>query len=367
MRQPPVRDNTVDATSGVPTGDKTTCPLQWTKHGTLLPCPNFWCAASTYSMEQKPTRTCSKKTHAQRHGTLVVYTQVSSSSQSSQVITREMSHRAGSKRSGSQTVTSFFSSNSRRSTPLTFLRDFCVSTIGRETTSNYPPSQKKKHSIAVELWARPPVLSPALSQVTAPSLCTSARAVARPQKPPQQRSAAEFLGSALLALPPPTRTTPGHRDVAVSAQQPQSNCLFATEKPTTHTPWSERTEEDKCDRKAPVPALRGRRGCKQPATFLCSTSGKNKQQSAVGATVLRDLRGSQSEPLPALLFLRLPQLSGSVLYLFVCDEVALLARPADGLVMEHGTEGDTTPHREGVASTRRSCLSLAARPASVTL
>ena len=31
---------------------------------------------------------------------------------------------------------------------------------------------------------------------------------------------------------------------------------------------------------------------------------KNKQQSAVGATVLRDLRGSQSEPLPALLFLR---------------------------------------------------------------
>ena len=87
------------------TSDKTTCPLQWTEHGTLRPCANFWRAASTYSMEEKPTRTCSKKTHTQRHGTLVVYTQVSSSSQLSQAITREMSHRAGSKRPGSQTVT----------------------------------------------------------------------------------------------------------------------------------------------------------------------------------------------------------------------------------------------------------------------
>ena len=41
---------------------------------------NFWYAASTYSMEHRPTRTCSKKTHAQRHGTLVVYAQVSSNS-----------------------------------------------------------------------------------------------------------------------------------------------------------------------------------------------------------------------------------------------------------------------------------------------
>ena len=72
----------------------------------------------------------------------------------------------------------------------------------------------------------------------------------------------------------------------------------------------------------------------------------NDPTSAVGATVLR---GSQCEPLPALLFLRSshsddrlpPQLSGSVLHLFVCDEVALLARPAGGLVMGRGTEGNT--------------------------
>ena len=69
---------------------------------------------------------------------------------------------------------------------------------------------------------------------------------------------------------------------------------------------------------------------------------RNKQQSEVGATVLRDLRGSQSEPLPTLLFL-----CSNVLYLFVCDEVALLARCADRLVMGHGTDGNTTPRREG--------------------
>ena len=73
------------------------------------------------------------------------------------------------------------------------------------------------------------------------------------------------------------------------------------------------------------------RGCKQPATFPCSTSEKNKQHSAVGATVLRDLQGSQSEPLPALLFLRsshsddrLPQLRERPVPLRL-DEVALLA------------------------------------------
>ena len=49
---------------------------------------------------------------------------------------------------------------SRRSTPLTFLWGF-VSATGRETTSSYP--NKNKHSIAVGLWARPPVLSPSLS------------------------------------------------------------------------------------------------------------------------------------------------------------------------------------------------------------
>ena len=43
-----------------------------------------------------------------------------------------------------------------------------------------PP--KTKHSIAVGLWARPTVLLTALSQASHPSLCTSTRAVARPQK-----------------------------------------------------------------------------------------------------------------------------------------------------------------------------------------
>ena len=65
MREAPARESSVDATRGLTTGDMTTRPLQCTEHGTLRPCANFWCAASTYSMEQKPTRTCSKKTHTQ--------------------------------------------------------------------------------------------------------------------------------------------------------------------------------------------------------------------------------------------------------------------------------------------------------------
>ena len=51
MGQPPARKNKVDATGGLTTGDKTTCPLQWTGHGPLRPCANFWCAPSTYSNE----------------------------------------------------------------------------------------------------------------------------------------------------------------------------------------------------------------------------------------------------------------------------------------------------------------------------
>ena len=67
MRQP-------RATSGVTTGGRTTFSLQWTGRGTLRPCATFWCAASTYPVEQKPTRTCSKKTHTQRPGTLKTFT-----------------------------------------------------------------------------------------------------------------------------------------------------------------------------------------------------------------------------------------------------------------------------------------------------
>ena len=75
IRQPPARQNKFDATGGITTGGRTTCSLQWTWRG-----DNFWYAASTYSMEHRPTKTCSKKTHTQRHRTPVVYTQVSSSS-----------------------------------------------------------------------------------------------------------------------------------------------------------------------------------------------------------------------------------------------------------------------------------------------
>ena len=52
-------------------------------------------------------------------------------------------HRAGSKRPGSQTVTSFFSRGNIPVSSLTFLLDFCVSTTGRETTSTCSKQKKK--------------------------------------------------------------------------------------------------------------------------------------------------------------------------------------------------------------------------------
>ena len=86
----PEKQNKVDATDELTTGGKTTCPRPSMEHGTLRPCAKFWCAASACSMGTRHFMTYSKKTHTERHGTLVVHTQVSSSSQFSQVIAREM-------------------------------------------------------------------------------------------------------------------------------------------------------------------------------------------------------------------------------------------------------------------------------------
>ena len=112
-------------------------------------------------------------------------------------------HPAGSKRPGSQTVTLFFSCKnkpvSRRSTPPTFLWDFCVSTTGRETASSYP---KNKKNIAVGLWARPST-----------TICSRVRRLCP------------------SGAPPPTRTTPRHlkrgspsRRDTLSTSTPTSPC-----------------------------------------------------------------------------------------------------------------------------------------------
>ena len=271
MRQPPARENKADATGGITTSDKTTCPLQWTEHGTLRPCANFWCAASTYSMEQKPTRTCSKKTHTQRQGTLVVYTQVSSSSQFSQVITREMSHRAGSKRPGSQTVTK--KPVSRRSTPLTFHRDFCVSTIGSQTTSNYSKEKNPQHCRG--------------------AVCTSDRAVARPQEPSHRlwRRPLLPLGRRLVTSCKRCRRFRTAAAIKLPVCNGKTN--------NTHHGTSEQRKRH-ATKKAPV--SRPPRTSRMQATSRIDGLD-NQPSSAVSATVLRGLRGSQSEPLPALLFL----------------------------------------------------------------
>ena len=70
--------------------------------------------------------------------------------------------------------------------------------------------------------------------------------------------------------------------------------------PTTHTPWNERAEEDKCDKNT---SYRPPKTSRMQATSRIH--GLDNQPSlAIGATVWRGLRRSQSEPLPALLFLQ---------------------------------------------------------------
>ena len=102
-------------------------------------CANFWCAASTYSIKQKPTRTCSKKTHTH-------------CPQASEL-------KQWSKRPGSQTVTKKNLSHDglRRS------RSFGILCHDDRRRADIKLFKKK-----------------------VPSLCTSVRAVARPQKPPQR-------------------------------------------------------------------------------------------------------------------------------------------------------------------------------------
>ena len=126
IRQPPARENLVDATGGTTTGGRTTYSLQWTRRGTLRPCATFWCAASACSMGTRHSTTCSKKTHTQRHG--------DARCQHASELKR------WSKRPRSQTVTKKNLSHDglRRS------RSFgiSVSTMGGETTpSNSPPKK----------------------------------------------------------------------------------------------------------------------------------------------------------------------------------------------------------------------------------
>ena len=209
--------------------------------------------------------TCSKKTHTQRHGTLVVCTQVSSCSQLSQVITREMSHRAGSKRPGSQTVTK--KPVSRRSTPLMFPSGFlCL-------------DDRKPDDIEL-LKKKPTAL---------PWCCVHIR--------PCCRTATGTFSSTVETTPSSHSDdvwSPVASDVAASAQQPQSNCLFATEKPTTHTMERANRGRDMRQKKHQFPVLRGRRGCKQPAALTGWTTNPPRQSVQLSCEVCEAHKASHS-------------------------------------------------------------------------
>ena len=134
---------------------------------------------------------------------------------------------------------------SLRSTPLTFLRDFCVSTIRRETTSNYS-KEKKPTTLPWSCGTSTRDVAYVLSSQQQPLLCAHPSVLSHGHKNLLIDCGDDLLSndlllssSALLFWHSSSRSddvwSPVASDVTVSAQQPQSNCLFATEKPTTHT------------------------------------------------------------------------------------------------------------------------------------
>ena len=180
--------------------------------------------------------TCSKKTHTQRHGTFVVYTQVSSSSQFSQLITRKMCTPGWVKeaRVPDSDVVLFQQKHHCPTTvneahvPSRFLR---LDDRKRETTSSYSQETKQEHC------------REAVGTSTRPVACT----VKNLKSHSSSSSIAEVISPATLCF-----WICGHRnckhqvhqehlqrsiasgsDVGASAQQPQPNGLFATEKTTT--------------------------------------------------------------------------------------------------------------------------------------
>ena len=161
----------------------------------------------------------------------------------------------------------------------------CLDDKKRETTSSY---SKKQHCRG------------AVGTSTRAGACASRQASHSPFSsftPPVLSTARSKISKA---------TASPHRSWRSSRQQHSAPGSAAQKLRGSGSPGAPATfnsfwEEDKCDKKTSVPVLRGRRGCKQPAAFMGWTT---RPSSAVGATVLRRLRGSQSEPLPALLFLQ---------------------------------------------------------------
>ena len=334
-------------------------------------------AASACSMGTRHSMTCSKKTHTQRHGTLVVHTQVSASSQFSQVITREMCTPGSVKeaRIPNSDVILFQRKNPSLTTvyaarvPSRFV---CLDDRKRD---NIKLSQKK-HIIAVGLWARPTVLLPALSQASYSPFCAHPPVLSHGHKNLLIACGGDLSSNNLLpswsAVLFCRSSEPVASDVAVPhSSRNQVPCL--QRKNQQHTPHGT-SEERKTNatKKHRFPSSEDVADASQATSraFMgwtanlvggqCECLARFPRFTKRATPGLHLMRSSHSDD-------RLSQLSRIVLYLFVCDEVALLARPADGLVMVHGTEGNTTPHRERVAGTRRSCPSFAARPGRVTL
>ena len=108
-------------------------------------------------------------------------------------------------------------------------RLLCLDDVKRETTSSF--QQKKNHSIAVGPWARPFVLSHALSQAShspfSVYIHTCCRTVTKTSSSTVEVTSTATTCSRVRRLcssgappPPPTRTTPGQREPTQSQGQP---------------------------------------------------------------------------------------------------------------------------------------------------
>ena len=245
---------------------------------TLRPCANFRCAAPSYPTEQIPTTTCSKKTHRQRHGTLVgdVHTGLRQSGQDPRQLRKNLSH-----------------DGLRRS------RSFGISVSRRQEERRHRAIQKK---ITALPWG-PGHVHPCCclcfdKQATAPSFSSFTPPVLSPSSSSRHKNCEGEVHQEHLqrSIASGTRCKRRRRFRTTAA----INMPVCNLKTNNAHPMERGNRKTKCDKKST--SSRPPRTSRVQATSR-SHGLDNQPSSAVGATVLRGLGGSQTEPLPALLFL----------------------------------------------------------------
>ena len=264
IRQPPARQNKVDATDELTTGGKTTCP----RPSILV------CGVHVLDGYETLDDVFRENAHTDARDARSLHASQPKLSIFSSHCQGDVHTGLGQRGQGSQTVTSFFQQKHPCLTTVyvAYVPSglLCLDNRKRETTSRYS-KKKKQHccgavdtssrAVACALTSKPQLL---LLLHSTRVLTSTVKNLEKPQLLLIDRGghllSNDLLlsSSALLLWRSSSHSddvwSPVASDVAASAQQ--RNRIACLQKPTTHTPWNERTEEDNCDTKAPVSVLR---------------------------------------------------------------------------------------------------------------